>query len=98
MNCIMPQAPSTSKAGEQADGTFLPEGKTGPPTMEDLIPEHKRKFDLVMEDLAKKVLAHFVWTRNGGVRLVGDPESALSGIDLSVPSEECNQALRQGIN
>ena len=98
MNCIMPQAPSTSKAGEQADGTFLPEGKTGPPTMEDLTPEHKRKFDLVMEDLAKKVLAHFVWTRNGGVRLVGDPESALSGIDLSVPSEERNQALRQEIN
>jgi len=66
--------------------------------MEDLTPEHKRKFDLVMEDLAKKVLAHFVWSRNGGVMLVGDPESALSGIDLSVPSEERNQALRQEIN
>jgi len=66
--------------------------------MEDLTPEHKRKFDQVMEDLAKEVLDHFVWTRNGGARLVGDPESALSGIDLSVPSEERSQALRQEIN
>ena len=51
-----------------------------------------------MEDLAKEVLDHFVWTRNGGVRLVGDPKSALSGIDLSVPLEERSQALRQEIN
>ena len=51
-----------------------------------------------MEDLGKEVLKQYTWTRNGGIRYIGDPESALSGVDLSVPSEERNQALRQEIN
>ncbi|KAG2564907.1 hypothetical protein PVAP13_7NG107989 [Panicum virgatum] len=60
--------------------------------------EHKHKFDQVMADLAKDILKQYTWTRNGGIRYIGDPESALSGIDLSVPSEERSQALRQEIN
>ena len=51
-----------------------------------------------MEDLAKEVLAHFTWTHNGGIRFTGNPKSALDGIDLSFPSEECSQALRQEVN
>ena len=39
-----------------------------------------------------------MWTGNGGIRYIGDPESALSGIDLSVPLEERSQALRQEVN
>jgi hypothetical protein len=41
----MPLKPSTSKAGEQDSDTFLPEGKTGPLTLEDLTPEHRQKYD-----------------------------------------------------
>ena len=51
-----------------------------------------------MADLAEEVLKHFTWTRSGGIRCIGEPELALHGIDLSVPSEECSQALRQEIN
>ena len=94
----MPHKPSTSKAGEQDNNTFLLEGKTGPPTLDDLNPEHKRKYDQVMADLAEEVLKHFTWTRSGGIKCVGDPESSLHGIDLSVPLEERSQALRQEIN
>ena len=94
----MPQKPSTSKDGEQDDNNFLPEGKSGPPMLDDLTAEHKRKNDQVMADLGKEFLKQYTWTRNGGIRYIGDPESALSGVDLSVPSEERNQALRQEIN
>ena len=51
-----------------------------------------------MADLAEEVLKHFTWTRSGGIKCVGDPESAFHGVDLSVPSEGCSQALQQEIN
>ena len=94
----MPQKPSTSRGGKQDDNDFIPEGKSSPPMLDDLTAEHKRKYDQVMVDLGKEVLKQYTWTHNGGIRYIGDPESAISGIDLSVPSEERSQALRPEIN
>ena len=88
MNDIMPNKTFASKSGEQDNEAFFPEGKTGPPMLEDLPPEHRQKYEQVMADLVEEVLKHFTWTRFGGIRCVGEPESALHGIDLSVPSEE----------
>jgi hypothetical protein len=51
-----------------------------------------------LADLAEEVLKHFTWTRSGGIKCIGDPESALHGVDLSVPLEERSQALRKEIN
>ena len=45
-----------SKGGEQDDNSFLPEGKSGQPTLDDLTAEHKRKYNQVMADLGKEVL------------------------------------------
>ena len=94
----MPNKMFASKSGEQDNEAFVPEGKTGPPMLEDLPPEHRQKYDQVMADLADEVLKHFTWTRFGGIKCIGEPESALHGIDLSVHSEEHSQALRQVIN
>ncbi|KAG2622111.1 hypothetical protein PVAP13_3NG283882 [Panicum virgatum] len=66
--------------------------------LDDLTAEHKRKYDQVMADLGKEVLKQYTWTRNGGIRYISDPESPLSRIDLTVPSEERSQALRQEVN
>jgi hypothetical protein len=66
--------------------------------LDDLTAEHKRKYNQVMADLGKEVLKQYMWTGNVEIRYIGDPESALSGIDLSVPLEERSQALRQEVN
>ncbi|XP_039855436.1 uncharacterized protein LOC120713568 [Panicum virgatum] len=52
--------PSTSKFNDQ-DNTSLPEGKTAQPTLQDLTPEHKRKYDQVMEELAAQVIQQFTY-------------------------------------
>ena len=94
----MPNKMFMSKSGDQDNEAFVPEGKTGPPMLEDLPPEHRQKYDQVMVDLAEEVLKHFTWTCSRGIKCTGTPESALDGIGLSVPSEERSQALRQEIN
>ena len=89
----MPPKPASSKAGEQDNDAFLPEEKFGPPTLEDLTGEHRRKYDQVMVGLAEELIKHFTWTRSGGIKCTGTLESTLDGVDLSVPSEERSQAL-----
>ena len=41
----MPPKQASSKAGEQDNDVFLPEGKSDPPTLDDLTGEHRRKYD-----------------------------------------------------
>ena len=84
----MPSKLASSKAGEQDNDAFLPEGKSGPPTLDDLTGEHRRKYDQVMAGLTEEVLKYFMWTRSGGIKCTGTLESTLDGVDLSVPSEE----------
>ena len=52
---------------------------SGPPTLDDLKAEHKRKYIQVMEDLGKEVLKQYTWTCIGGIRYIGDPERLLAG-------------------
>ena len=84
----MPPKLPGSKADKEDKEAFVPKRRSGPPMLEDLKGKHRWRYDQVMVDLAERVLKNYTWTRTGGIKLVGDPESALRGMDLSVPSEE----------
>ena len=84
----MPLKLPGSKADKEDKEAFVPKRRSGPPTLEDLTGEHRWRYNQVMADLAERVLKNYAWTHTGGIKLVGDPESALRGMDLSVPSEE----------
>ena len=62
----MPPKPASSKAVEQGNDAFHPEGKSSPPMLDDLTGEHRRKYDQVMEGLAVELFKRFTWTRSGG--------------------------------
>ena len=90
----MPPKPDSSKAGEQDNDVFFSEGKSGPPMLDDLTGEHRRKYDQVMAGLVAELIKHFTWTRSGGIKCTDTLESALDGVDLSVLSEERSQVLQ----
>jgi hypothetical protein len=73
--------------------------KGGPVTYEELIPEHKQKFDEMKALVEANLIGSFERTRHHGIRWKGfSPEGALNGVDLSLPSEERTRALHQEVN
>jgi hypothetical protein len=73
--------------------------KGDPVTYEELTPEHKRKFDEINVLFEADLIGSFGRTRHHGIRWKGfSPESALDGVDLSLPSKERTRALRQEVN
>ncbi|KAK1613424.1 hypothetical protein QYE76_037097 [Lolium multiflorum] len=66
---------------------------------EDLPAEHKKKYDDLKATFEADLIGSFEKTRSHGIRFKGfQPEGALEGLDLSLPSEERTRALRQEIN
>jgi hypothetical protein len=70
-----------------------------PITYEELSAEHKQRYDEIKAEFEADLIGSFERTRHHGVRWKGfSPESALDGVDLSTPSEDCTRALRQEVN
>ncbi|KAK1645268.1 hypothetical protein QYE76_063073 [Lolium multiflorum] len=70
-----------------------------PITYEGLPTEHKKKYDDLKAILEAELIGSFEKTRSHGVRFKGfAPQGVLEGVDLSLPSQERTQALRQEIN
>ncbi|KAK1564287.1 hypothetical protein QYE76_000112 [Lolium multiflorum] len=66
---------------------------------EDLPAEHKKKYDDLKAIFEADLIGSFEKTRSHGIKFKGfQPEGALEGLDLSLPSEERTRALRQEIN
>ncbi|KAK1648716.1 hypothetical protein QYE76_066521 [Lolium multiflorum] len=66
---------------------------------EDLPAEHKKKYDDLKAILEADLIGAFEKTRSHGIKFKGfQPEGALEGLDLSLPSEERTRALRQEVN
>ncbi|KAK1608930.1 hypothetical protein QYE76_032603 [Lolium multiflorum] len=66
---------------------------------EDLPAEHKKKYDDLKAILEADLIGSFERTRSHGIKFKGfQPEGALEGLDLSLPSEERTRALRQEVN
>ncbi|KAK1667528.1 hypothetical protein QYE76_055687 [Lolium multiflorum] len=63
---------------------------------EDLSPEHKKKYDDLKAILEAELIGAFEKTRSHGIKFKGfQPEGALDGLHLSLPSDERTRALRQ---
>ncbi|KAK1662693.1 hypothetical protein QYE76_050852 [Lolium multiflorum] len=70
-----------------------------PVKYEDLPPEHKKKYDDLKAILEADLIGSFERTRSHGIKFKGfQPEGALEGLDLSLPSDERTRALRQEVN
>ncbi|KAK1651715.1 hypothetical protein QYE76_069520 [Lolium multiflorum] len=70
-----------------------------PVKYEDLPPEHKKKYDDLKAILEAELIGSFEKTRSHGIKFKGfQPEGALDGLDLSLPSDERTRALRQEVN
>ncbi|KAK1684487.1 hypothetical protein QYE76_045335 [Lolium multiflorum] len=68
-------------------------------TYEELPPDHKKKYDELKAICEAELIGSFEKTRSHGVRFKGfTPQGVLEGVDLSLPSQERTQALRQEIN
>ncbi|KAK1665441.1 hypothetical protein QYE76_053600 [Lolium multiflorum] len=66
---------------------------------EDLPPEHKKKYDELKATFEADLIGSFEKTRSHGIKFKGfQPEGALDGLDLSLPSDERTRALRQEVN
>jgi hypothetical protein len=73
--------------------------KGDPVTYEELILEHKQKFNEIKALFEANLIGSFERTRHHGIRWKGfSPEGTLDGVDLSLPSEERTRALRQEVN
>jgi hypothetical protein len=73
--------------------------KGDPVTYEELTLEHKQKFDEIKALFEADLIGSFERTRHHGIRWKGfSPESALVGVDLTLPSEESTRAPRQEVN
>src|ERR1051325_2643672 len=94
----MPPKKLAFEPNEEPEGSKTAEGKTVPPTLEDLKGEYREVYDKTLQKLSGDLLGYFTWTRHGGIKVVGRPENLLDGVDLSTPSEERNMALRQEMN
>ncbi|KAK1663787.1 hypothetical protein QYE76_051946 [Lolium multiflorum] len=69
-----------------------------PVKYEDLPPEHKKRYEL-KAILEADLIGAFEKTRSHGIKFKGfQPEGALDGLDLSLPSDERTRALRQEVN
>ncbi|KAK1693870.1 hypothetical protein QYE76_010567 [Lolium multiflorum] len=61
--------------------------------------EHKKKYDDLKAIFEADLIGSFEKTRSRGIGFKGfQPEGALEGMDLSLPSEDRTRALRQEIN
>ncbi|KAK1683238.1 hypothetical protein QYE76_044086 [Lolium multiflorum] len=70
-----------------------------PVKYEDLPAEHKKKYDDLKAIFEADLIGSFEKTRSHGIKFKGfQPEGALEGLDLSLPSDERTRALRQEIN
>ncbi|KAK1609842.1 hypothetical protein QYE76_033515 [Lolium multiflorum] len=70
-----------------------------PVKYEDLPPEHKKKYDDLKAILEAELIGAFEKTHSHGIKFKGfQPEGALDGLDLSLPSDERTRALRQEVN
>ncbi|KAK1683114.1 hypothetical protein QYE76_043962 [Lolium multiflorum] len=70
-----------------------------PVKYEDLPPEHKKRYDELKVILEADLIGAFEKTRSHGIKFKGfQPEGALDGLDLSLPSDERTRALRQEVN
>jgi hypothetical protein len=70
-----------------------------PITYEELLAEHKQKYDEIKALFEADLIGSFEKTRNHCVRWKGfSPEGVLDGVDLSTPSEDPTRALRQEVN
>jgi hypothetical protein len=68
-------------------------------TYEELTPKHKQMFDEIKALFEADLIGSFKRTHHHGIRWKGfSPKSAIDGVDLSLPSEECTRALRQEVN
>jgi hypothetical protein len=73
--------------------------KGDPVTYEELIPEHKQKFDEIKALFEADLIGSFERTRHHGIRWKGfSPEGALDLVDLPLPLEERTRALCQEVN
>jgi hypothetical protein len=64
-------------------------------TYEELLAEHKQKYDEIKALFEADLIGSFEKTRHHGVRWKGfSPEGTLDGLDLSTPSEDHTRALR----
>jgi hypothetical protein len=72
--------------------------KGDPVTYEELMPEHKQKFDEVKALFEANLIRSFERTRHHDISWKGfSPEGTLDGVDLSLPSEEHTRAPRQEV-
>jgi hypothetical protein len=70
-----------------------------PITYEELLAEHKQKYDEIKALFDVDLIGSFERTRHHSVRWKGfSPEGALDDMDLSTPSDDCTRALRQEVN
>ncbi|KAK1604960.1 hypothetical protein QYE76_028633 [Lolium multiflorum] len=85
---------STSTASTSAS-----EMAEDPVTYEDLIEEHKKKYNELKALFEADLIGSFERTRTHGIRWKGfSAEGALDEVDLSTASEERTRALRQEVN
>ncbi|KAK1628455.1 hypothetical protein QYE76_002770 [Lolium multiflorum] len=87
---VEPSSATTMSTSEMAEE---------PVKYEDLLAEHKKKYDDLKAIFEADLIGSFEKTRSHGIKFKGfQPEGALEGLDLSLPSEERTRALRQEIN
>jgi hypothetical protein len=90
-----PVGPPLSTSLTSADGMM----RDDPITYEELLAEHKQKYNKIKALFEADLIFSFEKTRHHGVRWNGfSPEGALDGVDLSTPSEDRTRALRQEVN
>jgi len=65
--------------------------------VEDLTEPHQKQYTKIVDDLKKKLLAMYTKSHRGMIKLHGVPMSLKDEVDLTVPSYECTQALREEI-
>ncbi|KAK1697522.1 hypothetical protein QYE76_014219 [Lolium multiflorum] len=89
----------TSGQSSATTSTSASEMAEEPVKYEDLPPEHKKKYDDLKAILEADLIGAFEKTRSHGIKFKGfQPEGALDGLDLSLPSDERTRALRQEVN
>jgi hypothetical protein len=67
-----------------------------PITYKELYDEHKQKYNGIKAAFEADLIGSFERTRHHGIRWKGfSSEGALDEVDLSTPTEERTQALRQ---
>jgi hypothetical protein len=89
---------STTSSSLASSTSIVKMPNENPITYEELSEEHKQRYDEIKATFEADLLSSFERTRHHDIRWKGfSSEGALDEVDLSTPTEERTQALRQEV-